>query len=103
MGTWFSWATEEETEQPTEPQIDEQIQNGVAPIQQDRTHLDSSLHHKHEMEDYSASIASSGSGYFGDTAILGKTLNEQTDLPDNASEIIDKIQSYLQTITDNMD
>eukprot|EP00483_Globobulimina_turgida_P002099 UN02101 len=47
---------------------------------------------------YSASAASSGSGFHGETAILGKTLGNDPGLPSDANQIMDSIQHYLQNI-----
>eukprot|EP00483_Globobulimina_turgida_P002173 UN02175 len=47
---------------------------------------------------YSASAASSGGGFHGETAILGKTFGDNSSLPSDANQIMDSIQNYLQNI-----
>eukprot|EP01084_Bolivina_argentea_P172001 297960_1 len=49
--------------------------------------------------EYSASAASSGSGFHGETAILGRlAFDEDACLPSDAHQILDSIQQYLANI-----
>eukprot|EP01083_Nonionella_stella_P238974 836946_1 len=120
MGAWWFYPTENEVISTEYNNVLDNIEK-QSPIQEDmsmepipidissrtstpnrsRTYnIDDVLNDKscNNDREYSASAASSGSGFHGETAILGKTFEDNTCLPTDAHQIIDLIQQYLAKI-----